>query len=527
MHQLRLDEFAAKAKEKRAEEEAEEGYVEHPLLKERTLQAREYQLVIAESAKKGNTLVVLPTGLGKTVIALLVALDAFSRGKVLFLAPTKPLVKQHHESFRRFTKLREDEMAVFTGEQPAKKRAHAWRHSRVVFATPQTVFNDLESKLYDLSDVALVIFDEAHRSVGDYAYVKIAQRYDGLILGLTASPGGDKEKIKEVLKNLKIAQVEARLPSDGDVRSYVKEVKIHWHKVRLPEELKEAAQLVKAFLEEKVTKLQRMGFLSYKKARYVSKKDIIELGNEIRGRLGRSKNRGYLFSALLMQTAALHAFNLLELIETQGAKPALAYVERLKNKPKPSRGERLFLSDSRLSEALEKLQSTEESHVKLGALVELVKRQLQEKPDSLIIIFVQYRDTIATVMDRLRSKGIKAIRFVGQASRGEEKGMNQRTQSEALESFRRGEANVLVASSVAEEGLDIPSVDLVIFYEPVPSEIRAIQRRGRTGRSDVGRVVILIAEGTKDEAYLYAELAREKKMRRFVRWLSRQVRDSR
>ncbi|WP_456475598.1 DEAD/DEAH box helicase [Candidatus Pyrohabitans sp.] len=517
MRQLRLDRFAAREEvEKKAE-----GYVEHPLLKERAIQAREYQLAITERAKRGNTLVVLPTGLGKTVIALLVALDALSRGKVLFLAPTKPLVRQHYESFRRFTKLREDEMVVFTGEQTAKKRAQAWRCARVVFATPQSVRNDLEAKLYDLSDVTLVIFDEAHRSVGDYAYVKIARHYNGLILGLTASPGGDREKIKEVLKNLKITQVEARLPTDGDVRSYVKDVKIQWYRVDLPQELKEATQLLRTLLEDKVTKLQRMGFASYKKARYVSKKDIVEMGGEIRARLNKSRNKGYLFSALSLQTQALHAFNLLELIETQGVKPALAYVDRLRNKPRLSRGEKHFLSSRRVREALERLHNFEDSHPKLEALVELIKSQLRAKPDSLIIVFVQYRDTIATVIEKLRSEGIACLRFVGQASRGEEKGMNQRTQSEALESFRRGDASVLVASSVAEEGLDIPSVDLVIFYEPVPSEIRAIQRRGRTGRSDVGKVVILIASETKDEAYLYAELSREKKMRRFVRWLSR------
>lgn len=517
MRQLRLEEFA-QGHGDREEGKTPESYVEHPLLRERTIQAREYQLSIAEAAKRTNTLVVLPTGLGKTIIALLVALDALSRGKVLILAPTKPLVEQHCRSFRRFTKLREREMALFTGEMPPHKRAAAWERARVIFATPQTVLNDLEAGSYDLTRVALVVFDEAHRAVGEYAYVKIAARFRGLILGLTASPGGDREKIREVLGNLKISRVEARLPGDSDVRRYVKGVKIRWHRVRLSGELREATNLLRDFLEEKLRKLQRMGFLSYKKARHVSKKDIIELGSGIRGRLGG--RRGYLFSALMLQSAALHAFNLLELVETQGTKPALAYAERLRSRSELSRGERLFLSDPRVQEALELLRASKVEHPKLEALVELVRRQLRDKPESLIIVFVQYRDTIAMVVERLRSEGISALRFVGQASRGEERGMSQRVQNEVLQRFSRGEARVLVASSVAEEGLDIPSVDLVVFYEPVPSEIRAIQRRGRTGRGALGEVVILIARGTKDEAYLYAELARERKMRRFVRWLS-------
>ncbi len=110
------------------------------------------------------------------------------------------------------------------------------------------------------------------------------------------------------------------------------------------------------------------------------------------------------------------------------------------------------------------------------------------------------------------------MRFVGQSSRTD-KGLKQQEQKEILDQFRTGEHNILVASSVAEEGLDIPAVDLVVFYEPIPSEIRSIQRRGRTGRSEVGRVVILIAKDSRDEAYLWAERSREKKMQRIVKWL--------
>ena len=519
MRQLRLDEFAATGAEKTETEETG-GFVEHPLLKERCVEARKYQLAIADAARGENTLVVLPTGLGKTVIALLVALDALQRGKVLFLAPTKPLARQHCESFRRFTKLRDEELALFTGEMRAEKRAEAWKRSRVVFATPQTVVNDLEAGLYDLGEVALVIFDEAHRAVGDYAYVKIARHCTCPILGLTASPGGDREKIREVLRNLRISRVEARLPDDSDVRRYVRGLRIRWYRVSLSGGLEKAAELIMQVLMEKLKKLQQQGFLGYKKAEHVSKKDIIELGSQIRAKLGGGGSRGYLFSALMLQSAALHAFNLLELIETQGAKPALAYVERLRGRERLSRGERLFLQDERVQKALELLRSSGE-HPKLEALVKLLRRRLEQKPESLIIVFVQYRDTIAQVVERLKREGIPALRFVGQASRSGERGMNQRTQGEVLRRFAQGEARVLVASSVAEEGLDIPRVDLVVFYEPVPSEIRAIQRRGRTGRGAFGEVVVLITEGTKDEAYLYAELTRERKMRRFVRWLSR------
>ena len=75
---------------------------------------------------------------------------------------------------------------------------------------------------------------------------------------------------------------------------------------------------------------------------------------------------------------------------------------------------------------------------------------------------------------------------------------------------------MLVSSSIGEEGLHVPDVDLVVFYEAVPSAIRSIQRKGRTGRTRPGRVIILLAEGTVDEAYYYSSIRRERFMKGLV-----------
>ena len=133
------------------------------------------------------------------------------------------------------------------------------------------------------------------------------------------------------------------------------------------------------------------------------------------------------------------------------------------------------------------------------------------------IVFTQYRDTAQHIVDILNSNGIKASRFVGQAKKEGDVGMKQEEQAQVLESFRRGEFSVLVATSIAEEGLDIPEVDLVIFYEPIPSEIRYIQRRGRTGRRTSGSVIILAAKDTIDERYLNASKRRIEKMNQTLR----------
>jgi Fanconi anemia group M protein len=94
---------------------------------------------------------------------------------------------------------------------------------------------------------------------------------------------------------------------------------------------------------------------------------------------------------------------------------------------------------------------------------------------------------------------------------------------EIIEKFSKGEFNVLVATSVAEEGLDIPSTDLVVFYEPVPSEIRTIQRRGRTGRRRPGRVVVLVTKDTRDEIYYYSARRKEKRMHQELERLRREL----
>jgi Fanconi anemia group M protein len=191
---------------------------------------------------------------------------------------------------------------------------------------------------------------------------------------------------------------------------------------------------------------------------------------------------------------------------------------------KLSRTEKSFLKDEAVTLAFDLcMKHTGSSHPKEDKLVEAVKSQLSKNPNSLIIIFSQFRDTISIIIQRLNSEGYQPVRFVGQAHRKGDAGLSQKEQAEILDRFRRREFNIMVASSVAEEGLDIPAVDLVVFYEPVPSEIRTIQRRGRTGRSEVGMVTVLVTEDSRDEAFLYAEIAREKKMRKIVRKMGRKA----
>lgn len=510
---------------------AERRFVEHPLVKPGVVEDRLYQRRIVERALKANTLVVLPTALGKTVIAALTTAYRLREagGKALFLAPTRPLVLQHHERFKELLNIAESFMAVLTGQHPQPRRVELFHRARVVFATPQVVRNDLADGLITLKDVSLLIFDEAHRARGNYAYVEIARSYveerrDHLILALTASPGGDEEEVRQVCRNLFIEAIEVRTDDDEDVAPYIHPIRLAWRRVKLPPEYEKVRSCLKSMLEERVKALQAAGLLVDRKPSSVTKGELLKLNEGLQSRLNRGEG-GYLYHVKAQTTAAISVAHMLELLETQGLDTLKSFIEDtlVKDAEAGSKAHRSILSDPLFAEARFYMKQAEGvKHPKLQALKEVVAEQLKAKPSSRMLVFTQYRDTAKVLLEELsKLPGVRAARFVGQASRGRDEGMSQREQQEVLGNFRSGVFNVLVATSIAEEGLDIPEVDHVVFYEPVPSEIRFIQRKGRTGRRVAGRATVLITEHSIDEAFYWASFHRVRKMKALLRKLDR------
>jgi len=490
-------------------------------------QAREYQKRIAEVAASTNTLVVLPTGLGKTIIAIMVAAQMLERhpgSKVMVLAPTRPLVLQHLRAFGAELKLPEGSMVALTGTVDPGERELLWMKSRVIFATPQTVYNDVRHGRVSLQDVVLAVFDEAHRSVKDYTYTRLATVYRETalrprIMGLTASPGASKERVDEIKRSLFIEAVEARSEESEDVKDYVERTNMETIRVRVPDEYYETTLRLRELYNDKVKKLLSGGFL---RSNRVSKKALLDARMAISARLKAAQasggQRGYIFGAIINQAQAVAILHALEVIETQGAPPLLNYLQKMRDRPGKGKAISSLVRDPRwLKVEGEAAKIASIPHPKISVMLDIVEHQLQRKQDSRIIVFTQYRDTIEDIVKALEKEGLSARRFVGQSDREGNKGMDQQLQTQTLELFRKGEFNVLVSSSIGEEGLHVPDVDLVVFYEAVPSEIRYIQRRGRTGRTTEGRVVILLAEGTVDEAYYYSTLLKENRMKELVK----------
>jgi len=494
-------------------------YVEHPLLEAEALEARPYQTDLASEATAGHTLVCLPTGLGKTAVSLLVTaerLAADAGAKALLLAPTKPLVEQHAASYREALAIPDDEIVVFTGEVSPDDRAALWESARVVIATPQVVENDLVGDRVSLRDVVHCTFDECHRATGDYAYTYIAERYhadaaDPLVTAMSASPGDDRETVLTVCENLGVENVAVKTADDPDVKPYAGRTDVDWVRIDLPETVREIRDLLNGVIEDRLEQLQDLG-VTNKSDPSMSEKEINRMQGKLRSLIDEGDSAGYEGMSLHAEVRKLR--QAVVYVETQSVESLRRYVERLRNAANSSgasKADQRLISDPDVKRAIRLAEDYDDLHPKFRRARMLIAETLGIEGGERVIVFTESRDT-AEALTEFLGDHFAARRFVGQGDKEGSPGMTQTEQQETLEAFREGAFEVLVSTSVAEEGLDVPDVDLVLFYEPVPTAIRSIQRMGRTGRGTEGKVVVLLAEDTRDEAYFWIARRREQEM---------------
>jgi ERCC4-related helicase len=272
------------------------------------IKPRLYQEAIFAQAAQVNTLVVLPTGLGKTLIAIMLAAQRrmlYPQSKVLILAPTKPLVQQHEQTFKRHMNVAVNNFATFTGETGPEKRKALWKEANIIFSTPQALENDLLTRSITLDDVSLLVVDEAHRASGDYAYVFVAKQYmtyskTPRILALTASPGSQKEAIDEVIKNLFIEHVEVRNPDDPDVKEYLQEVNIEYVTTPLPPGFIKVKNTINAAFNARLAFLKQLGY-----ANADSKGALLALQSQLHGQMSSGEKDFNIYKAISVAAEAL------------------------------------------------------------------------------------------------------------------------------------------------------------------------------------------------------------------------------
>jgi ATP-dependent DNA helicase MPH1 len=497
---------------------------------------RDYQFSIVKNGLFNNLLVALPTGLGKTFIAATIMFNFFRWTKdaqIVFVAPTKPLVAQQVEACFNIVGIPRSATTMLTGEQIPALRAEEWEDKRVFFMTPQTLANDLATGIADPKKIVLLVVDEAHRATGNYAYVTVVQfirRFNQSfrVLALTATPGASVEAVQEVVDGLEISKVEIRTEESIDIQPFVHRRNIDTILLDPSDEMIMVKELFAKALQPLVNQLCAQnayynkdpmsltpyGLLTAQKRWFVSDA----------GRRASQGLKGMMIGLFAILASVAHGIKLLNF---HGIGPFFSNVKDLRsgveegNKGGKYRKQIVDSPDFRkMMDRIQLWLSKDDfvGHPKLTYLCDTILNHFldagegrlgEDAPPSStrVIVFAEFRDSAEDITRVLNRHGpmIRASVFVGQADSKRSEGMNQAKQLEAISNFKAGLVNVIVATSIGEEGLDIGQVDLIVCYDASASPIRMLQRMGRTGRKRAGNIVLLLMRGKEEESFTKAK----------------------
>ncbi|XP_068436612.1 Fanconi anemia group M protein isoform X2 [Clinocottus analis] len=498
---------------------------------------REYQMKISEAALFQNTLVCLPTGLGKTFIAAVVMYNFYRwypSGKIVFMAPTKPLVAQQIEACYKVMGIPQAHMAELTGATVAKDRPGVWRTKRVFFLTPQVMANDLSRESCPAQEVKCVVIDEAHKAMGNHAYCQVIRQLCSRtlqfrILALSATPGADTKSVQSVISNLLISHIELRSEESPDIRAHSHQRSVEKVVVPLGETLSAHQARYLQVLQKFMSRLVQNRVMAHKDLQTLSKYQIILARDQFRKNPSpyiKGPQQGMLEGDFALCISLYHGY---ELLMQMGLRSLFFYVQGIMDGSKEmirARNELqrtpVFMDLYQEMHAMFVKPSSGPdepfiySHPKLEKLEEVVLQHFRQWAESSadnkgpqelstrVMIFSSFRESVQEIATMLNHHVplIRVMTFMGQASTGKGvKGFTQKEQLEVVARFRQGGFNTLVSTCVGEEGLDIGEVDLIVCFDAQNSPIRLVQRMGRTGRKRQGRIVVILAEGREERKY--------------------------
>ena len=510
------------------------NFIEHPRIKPNKVQSRIYQQILFFETVKTDTMIILPTGLGKTIIMVMAAahfLHKFPNHQIIITAPTKPLIDQHYETFIDLIDIEDASIILLDGSTSPAKRTVLWETKKIIITTPQTLRNDILADKINLKKVSLLCFDEVHRAVGDDPYVLSGEQYsrinhNGRVLGFTASPNNE-EKLREIIKNLGFKAIKYMDDDDPKIKPYIHGADKEWLRLTLNPEIKEILSLLKTYATNNLSVLKEAEIIESKQLDRNSKKNIIRLQskiNEVREDIGDD----VFFQVMRSWGQVMLTTQAIEMVETQGINVLKSFFDNKISEFKKSKKKSLgnFLNQIEIQDVIrsvDKCISKNIRHPKLEKLLEIVEKESNTE-DSRILIFANYKATTEYLVSQLSGiSGIRVHRFVGQSSSNYGKGLSQKQQKSVMDGFREGTYNTLVSTSVGEEGLDVAQCDLVIFYDFPPSSTRFIQRSGRTGRARRGKIIYLITSGTRDERYYYVAQSKNRKIKSTVKKVMKEM----
>ncbi|KAK0633536.1 hypothetical protein B0T14DRAFT_385919, partial [Immersiella caudata] len=483
---------------------------------------RDYQFSIVKGGLFNNTLVALPTGLGKTFIAATIILNFLrwtKKAKIVFVAPTKPLASQQVQACLSVAGIPRSQATLLTGETAPVLREGEWESRRLFFMTPQTLMNDLSKGYADPKSIVLLVIDEAHRATGDYAYVKVIEfmrRFSKSfrVLALTATPGSSVEAVQEVINNLGISHVEIRTEESIDIRQYVHSRNQETVTFGPSDEMEQVKELFSKALKPLVDKLSGQNIYFGRDPMSLTTYGLLKSRKDWMMGAGRNANQGLKFMMLAVFGILTSLAHSIKLLNFHGIKPFYHSIAEFRSNEGSKGGQgskyrKQLLSD----ENFQKMMTTIEAwmrldefygHPKLPYLCETLVNHFVDAGENSTraIVFSEYRDSAEEIVRLLNKQPlVSATVFVGQADSKRSEGMKQKQQIETIEKFKNGVYNVLVATSIGEEGLDIGQVDLIVCYDASSSPIRMLQRMGRTGRKRAGNIVLLLMKGKEEKKF--------------------------
>lgn len=497
---------------------------------------RDYQFNIVGRSLFHNTLVALPTGLGKTFIAATVMLNYYrwtTDAQMIFMAPTKPLIAQQMEACYGIAGIHRQDTVLMTGETSPGIRAEEWQEKRAFFMTPQTVINDLKTGICDPKRIVLVVVDEAHKATGGYAYTEVVSflhRFNPSfrVLALTATPGSSVEAVQSVIDHLGIARVEVRTEQSLDIRQYTHEKHTETEVFDWSDEQSLIMDHVSKAIKPILDKLNTQNAYWSKDPMLLTAFGLTQARKKwMMSEAGRKAPQGLKGMVNTIFTVLSQIAHSVSLLKFHGITPfyssALEFQRNVESGQTKSKYAKQITEHEDWVKAMSYMRSWSNSpdfigHPKLEYLREVVLNHFldagegREGPGApprptRIMVFAGYRDSTQDICRVLKRNEpmIRPHEFVGQASSKASEGMNQKRQNEVIQDFKAGKFNTLVATSIGEEGLDIGDVDLIICYDASASPVRMLQRIGRTGRKRVGRVVLLLMRGKEDNDYAKAQ----------------------
>ncbi|KAG7444682.1 P-loop containing nucleoside triphosphate hydrolase protein [Guyanagaster necrorhizus] len=518
---------------------------------------RGYQQEMLDESLKRNIIIAMDTGSGKTHIAVLrlkIEVEREPRKVSWFLAPTVALSEQQFRVIR-------DAVPVSVGlisgslEPNQWKDASLWRRvietHRIVVSTPQVLLDALRHSYIQMGcDIGLMIFDEAHHTVDKAPYNMIMKEFyfcllprdtpnldprcaRPMILGLTASPiyGGDIAKaFCEIEGNLDSVILTPRRSRDELVKHVHRPVFKHV-RYEAPDD---------ALFSINLASLQRVvGTLDIEKD-----PSIISLRGDL-ARASPNSSEYYRLDQKLSKTIlkentfthkGLRDFERTagDILSDLGAWAADWYVWTVLEQAKRAcQGDEMMPSwKTREKKYMLGLLNqvnvcpvsyyaydiVEESSQKVAELVKALlreKQDFQEDNEAFSgLVFVTRRDAVLALTEILtHHPDTKELFKIGSLLGASDSSYRhsfldltrkllKQSPEETLRDFRIGEKNLIISTSVAEEGIDVQACGCVIRWDPPLNMVSWLQSRGRARRKRSTFIVMFQRGGLGEDEVL-------------------------